>query len=460
MFRLLPLPIFVGMWAGLHQLFAWWTLGVAISLWLALRTTSPRAWLACCLALFACFYGQSIFLSSWQRSVPVVEQIDPVYLTAKVAAVAPTSDGRLRLLLQPLLAPLGFPDCILGHVEPEARFRLNSVHWFKVQGANFDSVCPFVKLTAEPLTDGQLLEVETGGNEATLLRRTLTRGERPSGLEAKTAFEPIQSAGLGHLLAISGLHLTLIATIVFQFSRMLLRLVPWRVLRRPWWVAHSYKLPWAVVLPACYGFVQYVGAPPSALRAFAMVSIYAVIRLSIRRFIAYDQVLLLACAACIVVYGEHSTTLSFALSMTAMCWFAPLALLPPRWRILGGAILPWLGTAPLVATFGVGNLAAPLANLAGIPLFSGWVFPLAWLSWLAEGTGLQAMAIIVYDAYAYGVWLLWQWAAVCNVLGETMPSTPQTQLFIADIYLGWALLPVMATLWLQRLVFRKRPYAG
>ncbi|MCP4500820.1 MAG: DNA internalization-related competence protein ComEC/Rec2 [Deltaproteobacteria bacterium] len=76
-----------------------------------------------------------------------------------------------------------------------------------------------------------------------------------------------RKVGAGHLLAVSGLQVTLIAVIVFQCMTWILAALPWTGRRnrvRKWAAASS--------LLAVWGFVGLCGAPPSCVRAAAMAT--------------------------------------------------------------------------------------------------------------------------------------------------------------------------------------------
>lgn len=200
----------------------------------------------------------------------------------------------------------------------------------------------------------------------------------------------IARAGLAHLLAISGLHVGMLAAALFGLARI---------------ARLSAEQAHLVTIAATWGYVLLIGAPASAVRAALMVSLWSLSRLAGRASSAFDvlglsAVLLLLARPWSVV--EPGFQLSFA-GAAAVGYAHSEA---RRWRdlrrlgasaravsigLLASAAAVAL-TAPITAThFGrvapaavVGNLAAiPLLALAMPPLFlsallSPWASASAW----------------------------------------------------------------------------------
>lgn len=203
--------------------------------------------------------------------------------------------------------------------------------------------------------------------------------------------------GTSHVLALSGLHLSIV------FSILLLTFGLFRINR---WVSY-----WLTLL-VLWCFVVLVGMPVSVVRAAIMLSVGSVALLLHRRSASLSA-LSLAAVVVLVMNPESLWDVSFQLSFMAvlsLVVMAPLAegLWHPRFRIVAWlwsttrtSVIAQLGTAPLVVYY-FGNLsvyflpANLLVSLLSMPLlllsfFFFLSLPLQWahlvcvsqlLSWL------------------------------------------------------------------------------
>jgi hypothetical protein len=149
------------------------------------------------------------------------------------------------------------------------------------------------------------------------------------------------------------------------------------------------------------------------------------------------------------LYPCSLPTLSFALSLTAMIYLFPLLWVKGTIkRLLLGAILPWLGTFPLLSGWTYVNLTAPLANLFGIPFFGLWIFPLAWGYELLKA--IPFLGSLLWDLYSFGFYLL---AHLCRILLNLTPAElpPLPSFFTADHILFLCALPLLAEGFYRRL---------
>lgn len=94
----------------------------------------------------------------------------------------------------------------------------------------------------------------------------LITGER-QGIEERDR-DALRDAGLAHLLAISGLHVGLVATSVHLFVRYMLSLVPWMSLRIP-----ARKPAALAAMCAALGYALIAGFTVPTMRAFVMTSL-------------------------------------------------------------------------------------------------------------------------------------------------------------------------------------------
>lgn len=221
----------------------------------------------------------------------------------------------------------------------------------------------------------QIGSTDTG--EAGAVLAALTIGERGGITPAlRGAFN---RAGIGHLLAISGLHVGIVAAVSFAAMRWVLGFVPCLL-----WRAWTRKGAALISLAAVFGYGALAGWTPSTQRAVIMVALF------MAGFLAekpHDLVNALALAA-FVILVIHPPTLyavSFQLSFAAVSAIAfgvsvvkatsaPTAAFPQRMRDKAMAFLlvslsAIVGTLPLVARhFNQFSLIGLLTNCIFVPL--------------------------------------------------------------------------------------------
>lgn len=226
-----------------------------------------------------------------------------------------------------------------------------------------------------------------------------------SGVDTRTN-QALRDAGVGHLLSISGLHMAMVAGIVFFAVRTALALVPPVVLRWP-------IKKWAAVA-ALFGAFFYLllsGAAVPTQRSFLMTAV-ALGAILIDRSPISLRVLALAAAAILLVMPEALLNVSFQLSFASVAALMVLyeaagpRLLPGKGAGLEQRALVWLLAAllsGLVAELALAPIAAfqfnrlvlygVVANLFAIPLFGVWVMPLGVLALALMPLGLERWAL-------------------------------------------------------------------
>nr|WP_304650010.1 ComEC/Rec2 family competence protein [Telmatospirillum sp. J64-1] len=245
-----------------------------------------------------------------------------------------------------------------------------------------------------------------GGEEGTIATALMTgqRAAIPSHL-----LEAYRNSGLAHLLAISGLHMSLVAGLVFVGVRGVLALVPSVALRHP-----IKKWAAAVALPVTFFYLLIAGAPVPTQRAFLMTGIVLLAVMVDRNPISMR--LVAWAAALVLLWQPHSLTgPSFQMSFAAVIALVALyEILAPRmasWRGLSESVAGRMGlylfgvmTATAVAGFATAAFglfhfhSAALwsipANLVAVPIMAFWTMPWAVLSFLLMPPGLEAWALI------------------------------------------------------------------
>ncbi|MEM8629781.1 MAG: ComEC/Rec2 family competence protein [Pseudomonadota bacterium] len=223
---------------------------------------------------------------------------------------------------------------------------------------------------------------------------------------AKDTLESLRAANLAHLLAISGLHMGLVAGVVFGAVRFGLACLPWVALRWP-----IKKL--AAGAGLCAGAVYLVisGGSVATERAFVMVAVALGAVLIERRALTLRAV---AVAALIVLVLRPESLLSpgfqmsFAATTALVVAFSVLRELPtgglpkllrPVLALFVSSAVAGAATAPFAAAhFNQIAQYGLIANLLSVPLMGTVVVPAALLAALlavfgGAGIGLAVMAL-------------------------------------------------------------------
>ncbi|MDY6978721.1 MAG: DNA internalization-related competence protein ComEC/Rec2 [Pseudomonadota bacterium] len=220
--------------------------------------------------------------------------------------------------------------------------------------------------------------------QAGALFRALSVGDRRD-VDSST-WEVLRVTGTAHLLAISGMHIGLLAALVFWLTRYLWRLGGERLLL---WL----PAPRAAALLATLAALVYAAMAGFAIPTQRALVMLAVVMLALWRLRPLAPGRTLAWAALLVLLLDPLAVLSagFWLSFAAVALILyALGGARPRsrlhqWLRIQGWIT--LGLAPLlIAWFQQVSLVAPLANLLAIPLVSLLIVPLALLGTLATLT--------------------------------------------------------------------------
>lgn len=246
---------------------------------------------------------------------------------------------------------------------------------------------------ADPAAAGVAIALTTG-----------LRGDLP-----KAAHNAIRDAGLAHLLAISGLHLGLVAGLVFAAVRAALALWPGVALRYP-----VKKWAAAAAIAAGLFYMLLAGATVPTQRAFLMVAL-ALLAVLVDRLEIGMRLVALAAFAVLALDPYALTTASFQLSFAAVVALvavyerlapslaglrsrsgrAPLFLA----ATLLTTVVATLATAPFAAHH-FGRIAAYglAANLIAVPLAAFWIMPAAILAMAVMPLGLEIWPLAIMEA--------------------------------------------------------------
>lgn len=268
----------------------------------------------------------------------------------------------------------------------------------------------------------------------------LVTGDRRR-IEADT-WRTLNSAGISHLIAISGLHIGLVAGLVYGLAGWLWRRLP----RFPLWLPTPVAQAAAGTLAAA-GYATLAGFTLPTRRALIMLAVLASARLA-RRRIGRAQAWWAAMAAVLVLDPFAPLGPGFWLSFTAV---AVILLVVKRRADRGWlqelVMLQFalaLGLLPVLAVwFQRSSLLAPLVNLLAIPVASALLVPGA----LIGTAALFALPMV-------GAWLLQSlgWGVGIALLGlewlqhiahplVTLPLPAPWAIALAAVGAGLLLLP-------------------
>jgi competence protein ComEC len=289
-----------------------------------------------------------------------------------------------------------------------------------------------IRLSLRDMIDNTFPPQEAG------IYRALLIGDR-SGID-KESLESFKASGVMHILAISGLHLSLVASALF--------LIFYWLARRSRYLLLHYsckKLALLATIPPLCGYALLAGAQTPVLRSLIMVLVF-ILAFCVRRQRSPFTTLSFAALLILVLNPLSLFTVSFQLSFAAV---AALILILPRistlvqqkeatdkgsmvrfftgsTRLVTAAILvsitATLGTAPLLLhSFNLISTVGPVANLLLEPLLCLWSLPLGLLSipllfvnpqygeWFLQAGGIGITAALSLTAFfaEYNFSTLW-----------------------------------------------------
>jgi len=342
---------------------------------------------------------------------------------------------RLRASLRPIPAP----------AMPGA-FDFQRHAWFERLGAIGHATVPLrldpaagraggLRVGVERVRDAVTERVRaTIGGAAGAVAAALLTGERGAIPEAVN--EAMRDSGLAHLLSISGLHMTMVAGLVYAALRALMALVPPLALRRP-------IKKWAALaaMVAAFGYLLLSGAAVPTQRAFlTALLVFAAVLIDRNPFSL--RLVAVAAAVVLLLMPEALVGASFQMSFAAViALIAAYEVLWPRvraWRLGAGIVgraalyLALSMATTVIATAATTPFAihhfqrfaiyAVLANLVAVPLTSALVMPLAILALLAMPFGLEAWPLQAMGWAVDGVLAVAAWVAALPNAALTVPA--------------------------------------
>jgi competence protein ComEC len=241
--------------------------------------------------------------------------------------------------------------------------------------------------------------------------------------------------GVGHLMSISGLHVTMIAGLVAWLVLALWRQSERLTLRLP-----ARKAAAAAGLAAAFGYALLAGFAVPAQRTVYMLGVVAV-ALWLDRAQSSSRVLAVALAIVVLLDPWAVIAPGFWLSFGAVALMLYVANLHASHALARWGRTQWaitIGLAPLtLVLFQQVSLVAPLANAIAIPVVSFAVTPLALVAALVPWAPLAQLAHLLMEAL---MWLLDRLAAAPGAVWSQHAPVPWT-LVPAALGVAWLLAP-------------------
>ncbi len=234
----------------------------------------------------------------------------------------------------------------------------------------------------------------------------LMTGDRGA-IPAETV-QAMRDSGLAHLLAISGLHMGLLAGCVFFAVRGGLALWPSVALRHP-----IKKWAAAAAIVGAFAYLLLAGATFPTQRAFVMTSIVLIAVIMDRRAVSM-RLVAWAALAVLAVTPESLLHVGFQMSFAAVVALVAAyeALAEPVGRLRRGGgpvrklLVYLLGVAitTVIAGLATGLIAAYhfnrfvdyglVANMAAVPVMAFWIMPFAVAAFALMPLGLEVLALV------------------------------------------------------------------
>lgn len=349
---------------------------------------------------------------------------DAVRLTLDQVALRDVSGartpGRVRVSLHGgaggVLPVPGLRVMTTGHLSPPSGpvepggFDFQRHAWFQSLGAVGYTRVPVVALfppeqgmaglkvlALRMAVSGRVQEVLTG--DVGGFAAAVTTGDR-SGI-SQGALKALRASNLAHLLAISGLHMGLLAGFVFAAFRIGFALIPALALRFP-----TKKIAAGLALIVAAGYLALSGGNVSTERAFVMAAVALCAVMLERRAFSLRAV---AVAALIVLCLRPEALMgpgfqmSFAATVALVAVFGWIRdgriVLGPKWfrpiaAVIISSAVAGAATAPIgAAHFNTISHYGLIANLLSVPLMGVLVIPAAVLAVCLAPFGLEFLGL-------------------------------------------------------------------
>ncbi len=251
----------------------------------------------------------------------------------------------------------------------------------------------------------------------------------------------LQQTGTSHLIAISGLHIAVVAGFAFLPIMLLWRVFPRLNERVPVRIAGALA---GVVFATLYAMLAGFTLPTQ--RALLMV-IIAMLGMVSKRNFDTSKILAIALLAVLILDPLAAMTASFWLSFLAVSlilFFLKRQLQKPRFQIIKLQIFLSLAMLPLTLLyFNNASLTSPVANLLAIPWVSFLVVPISLLAVILMPISTSLSAILL-NISAWAINILFEGLSILgrSPLSEIqLAEIPASYLIIAFLGIIFLLLP-------------------
>ena len=269
----------------------------------------------------------------------------------------------------------------------------------------------------------------------------LTIGERNA--ISKQQWRVFTATGTNHLIAISGLHIGLIAGLAFFVMRWWWSRWRYATLRIP-----AQKVAAITAILFAFGYAALAGFAIPTQRALAMV-VVVMLSIWLQRKVPPSHVLSVALLVVLLIDPFAVLSSGFWLSFAAVSilLYGMAGRLAPKglwWRWGRAQWLVFLGLAPLLLWF-FQNVAwvAPFANIVAIPWVSFLTVPLSLLGAVLLPLSSAAGADVLYlaDLSLQGLWPFLNWLASAEHPAWLAIKPPLWTIIPAVIGIVWSLAP-------------------
>lgn len=264
----------------------------------------------------------------------------------------------------------------------------------------------------------------------------------------------MRDSGIAHLLAISGLHIGLVAGLAFTAVRFLIALIQRLALS-----LNGKKVAACVALAAAFSYAMLAGFTVPTQRAFLMSGLVLVAVLLDRRAISLRSVAI-AAGAILLVRPESLLQPGFQMSFAAVTALvsahvaytsfkqnrdAPTGPKNHVFRIfqyLGSvmivSLIAGIATAPFaiyhfqhVSAFGM------IANLLAVPIAAFWVIPSGMLTLFAMTVGAESMPLAVMCAGIDLILAVARWTAALPAAAMDIAAPPMSAMMLITLGALW-----------------------
>ncbi len=463
-----------------------WLLLAAIAALVLRRRRGVLFVTALALTIAALGFGAAQFRTAMVSGPVFMREIGPVWLSGRVRNVEPTEKGirltlddvamerrnigemphRIRISVRSAsIVPMpGDRVSALAIVRPPPApslpggFDFARKAWFeRIGGVGF--ALGAVKITASPAAASWRIALArlrldltrrimaAVGDRTGPVAAALLTGERRAIPEATLA--SMRDSGLAHLLAISGLHIGLVAGLLFFAVRLCLACVEPMALRYP-----IKKYAAVAAIAGAFAYLLISGATIPTQRAFLMVSI-VMLAVMIDRTAISMRLVAISAIAVLVAAPESLLSASFQMSFAAVVGLVAVyeAAAPTMARLRGrggirGSRIGLFVAATVLTTLVASTATAPfavyhfnrvalfglLANLIAVPVMAMWIMPFGIVSFLLMPLGLEELGLV---PMGWGIDMVLRVAdAVAALPGAVALVPPMSTMGLAVLSLG------------------------